>query len=279
MGKNNSDFKDKIENTFDDISPVYDEMHEEWMKYSTRIILNEIKLPENPVCLDIACGTGLSTFQLAEACRGKGTIYGIDISEKMLDEANGALQRQGLGNISFMKMDAENIEFPDSTFDLVLSTMSLTFFPDKQKALSEMHRVLKPGGQFALTYPAGPYHREVFDIAYTVASRHPELPGFLKAVEDVRGCFLGLDESVDLLNRVGLRLTNIYGRYSIGYVSFGWLVSDQGLWWSIFRQVLPPEAVSVIRSEFDEAVRAAVAPEEKLKVTTYMIFAWGTKPG
>jgi len=112
-----------------------------------------------------------------------------------------------------------------------------------------------------------------------VASRHPELPGFLKAVEDVRGCFLGLDESVDLLNRVGLRLTNIYGRYSIGYVSFGWLVSDQGLWWSIFRQVLPPEAVSVIRSEFDEAVRAAVAPEEKLKVTTYMIFAWGTKPG
>jgi len=249
------------------------------MKCFTKMILNEIKLPESPVCLDIACGTGLSTLQLAEACRGKGTIYGIDISAKMIDEANLVVQKQGLSNISYMKMNAENVEFHDSTFDFVLSNMSLNFFPDKQKALSEIYRVLKPGGQFALTYAAGSHNWEIFDVAHTVASRHPELPGFLKAVEDARACFLGLDDSVELFRRTGFRLTNIYGRHSIYWADPSNLASDQNTWWSIYRQALPTEAVSVIRSEFNEAGREAAAPEKKLKFTTYIIFAWGTKPG
>ena len=144
--------KEKIEKAFDDYSSLYDESTGESMVYLTNLMLRETKIPKIPVCLDVASGTGISTFELLKRCNGKGTFYGIDISQSMIEIAENNASKYGFTGINFKKGDAEHLEFPDSMFDLVICNMSFHFFPDKKKALSEMYRVLKPGGQVALLY-------------------------------------------------------------------------------------------------------------------------------
>jgi ubiquinone/menaquinone biosynthesis C-methylase UbiE len=174
MSKGES-FKDKVENYFDEFSSKYDQtMHDRPHLVLTRLntLLSEVKLPDDPVCLDVACGSGISTLKLYEICRGTAKVYGIDISEKMIEEANKIAQQQGR-DVVYYKMDAEELDFPNSTFDFVLSNMSLNYFPDKLKALSEVNRVLKPSGKFALNYTAAPCNQEGFEVAYNVALQHP----------------------------------------------------------------------------------------------------------
>jgi ubiquinone/menaquinone biosynthesis C-methylase UbiE len=280
MVKSSGNIRDQAENYYDDISQTYNQNMENSMKSITDTVLKDVNLPVNPVCLDIACGTGISTLMLAERCKGKATIYGIDLSEKMIQEANKTMQKQGLKNITYHKMDAENLKFPGSTFDFVLSNMALYLFPNKQKALSEVHRVLKPGGGFAFTYVAGPHYREEIDIFHSLASRHPEIPSFLKSVEDSRTHFISLEESVELFNSVGLSLSSIYGRHRLGWIEPDDLAgrNSQNVWWSLFRQNLLPGEVDLIGSEALEFVKPLLDSNGRLRITIYTIFANGKKP-
>lgn len=275
-------FKDKVENYFDEFSPKYDQiMHDRPHLVLTRLntLLNEIKIPGDPVCLDVACGSGISTLKLHEICRGNAKIYGVDISGKMIEEANKIAQRQGLKDVIYSKMDAENLDFPDSTFDFALSNMSFNYFPDKLRALREVYRVLKPGGQFALNYTAAPCNQEGFEVAYSVANRHPELPRLMKVVEDVRSSLISLEDSIKLFTEAGLSLTGIYGRHSIDWIDPASLVSDRSNYWSLYRQALPPGSVESIRLELLEAGKQASHPGRGFKNTVYIIFAWGNKRG
>lgn len=279
MAKTGSSFKNKVEEYFSAFSSTYDKtMHERPRLVLARLktLLDGIELPENPVCLDVACGTGISTIGLAEKCRGSATIWGIDISEKMIDEANKTVQRLRLGNIRYRVMDAESLGFPGSTFDFVLCNMSIEYFSDKLRALSEMSRVLKKGGQFALSYTGGPNNQEGFDIARAVAIRHPELPELQRTVEE-RANLISLEKSIELFDQAGLSLTSIYGRHSIDWVDPSSLVSEQSNYWAIYRQALPQEKVELIRSELIEAARLVSVPDKGLKNTVYVIFAWGVR--
>jgi ubiquinone/menaquinone biosynthesis C-methylase UbiE len=277
MGEEPKKFKENVEKTFDKFSDRYDDLVGGWMRYSTIRILDEIEIPDDPTCLDVASGTGLSTFELMEACGGRGTFYGIDIAAATVSCANGVARERGLGNVKFTKMDAEEIGFPDGTFDLVLSNMSLQFFPDKPKALREIHRVLKPGGQFAFTFQGGPGMQEPLGVMLEVASRHPEVPELLEVIRSSKSCFLGLEEWMDLLETAGLRLTNIYGRHSVSFPDPGFITTEDNVSWDVWRQAIPRDALDEIVEEINEAAWEA-ATERGFRSTSYVIFAWGTKP-
>lgn len=72
-------------------------------------------------------------------------VTGIDNSEGMLEEARK--KARGMENVTILLMDAENLEFPDNSFDYVITTFVLCTIPDPVKALKEMRRVLKPSGE------------------------------------------------------------------------------------------------------------------------------------
>ncbi|MFQ6085231.1 MAG: class I SAM-dependent methyltransferase [Candidatus Bathyarchaeia archaeon] len=100
--------------------------------------------------LDIASGKGATAIHLAEkfGCE----VVGIDLSEKMVQKAKEEATERGLqGSVKFWKADAENLPFGDGTFDAVLSECSVCLFPNKEKAISEMARVVRPGGKVAIT--------------------------------------------------------------------------------------------------------------------------------
>lgn len=78
-------------------------------------------------------------------------MVGIDLSEMMIQENWEEIKRLGLQNVKLQRMDAEYLEFPDESFDCVLCSFAIFFFPQLDRALSEMRRVLKPNGQIAVT--------------------------------------------------------------------------------------------------------------------------------
>lgn len=100
--------------------------------------------------LDVACGTGLVSFDAARAVGSDGRVIGIDISGLMVDAAQRRARGRQLPNASFARMDAETLDLPDAVFDIALCALGLMYMPDPQRALREMRRVLRPGGRVAL---------------------------------------------------------------------------------------------------------------------------------
>ncbi len=100
--------------------------------------------------LDIGTGTGVVALEAAKAAGDRGKCIGVDLSEKMLASARGNACRENLTKrIEFIAMDAESLQFETASFDVVLSLFALLHFPNPAIALSEMFRVLKPGGTLA----------------------------------------------------------------------------------------------------------------------------------
>jgi ubiquinone/menaquinone biosynthesis C-methylase UbiE len=100
--------------------------------------------------LDIACGTGLVSFEAARAVGPRGRVLGIDLSERMIGAAERRARDLSLSNCSFSRMDAEMLALPNGSFDVVLCALGLMYMPNPEQALREMSRVLRPGGRLSL---------------------------------------------------------------------------------------------------------------------------------
>jgi ubiquinone/menaquinone biosynthesis C-methylase UbiE len=101
--------------------------------------------------LDVATGSGLAALMAAELVGPEGQVLGVDLSETMVGLARRRAGEQGLTNVDFLPMDAEKLDFPDESFDTVLCALGLMLFPRPDVALSEMLRVLKAGGNVAVS--------------------------------------------------------------------------------------------------------------------------------
>jgi len=106
--------------------------------------------PESAL-LDIGTGAGAVALQAAACFLPAGLVIGSDIAAAMTSLATRAAVEQRAANAAFCPMDAERLGFPDNSFDAVTCAFSLFQFPDMGRALTEMHRVLKPGGRLGLS--------------------------------------------------------------------------------------------------------------------------------
>src|SRR2546427_4866181 len=97
--------------------------------------------------LDIACGTGLVTFPAARAAGAAGRVVGTDLSQEMVNRAADEARALGLTQVTFQRMDAEDLELETESFDVALCALGLMYVPDPLKALAEMRRLLRPGGR------------------------------------------------------------------------------------------------------------------------------------
>lgn len=98
--------------------------------------------------LDLACATGIVARLAAQRLDGQGHVVGLDVSQQMLDVARAVSVRDGVA-ITWQEGSAEALPFPDGSFDLVLVQQGLQYFADRDRAVQEMERVLKPGGRVA----------------------------------------------------------------------------------------------------------------------------------
>jgi len=101
--------------------------------------------------LDLGSGGGLDVFLAARKVGPEGFVYGLDMTDEMLDLARAHQRQAGVTNVEFLKGDIEAIPLPDASVDVVISNCVINLAPDKAAAFREAHRVLVPGGQFAVS--------------------------------------------------------------------------------------------------------------------------------
>jgi SAM-dependent methyltransferase len=99
--------------------------------------------------LDIGCGCGRTSLELAERVGPEGEVTGADISRPMLAEARRRAQAAGLSQASFREGDAQTEAFPPGAYDAVFSRFGVMFFDDPPAAFANIRKALKPGGRLA----------------------------------------------------------------------------------------------------------------------------------
>jgi len=147
--------------------------------------------------LDVACGTGVVARLASEQVGAAGAVAGLDVHPGMLAVARSATPPGSA--IEWHEASAEAMSFPDGSFDVVLCQMGLQFMPDRNAALREMARVLRPGGRLALNVP-GPTPR-LFAILGDGLAHHvaEQAAGFVSQVFSLHDTA----ETEDLLRDAG----------------------------------------------------------------------------
>jgi len=131
--------------------------------------------------LDLACGAGSQTVQVARRVGPNGRVVAIDISATMLEHAHRNAATAGLHNVEFVECPAEDLEESAIQFDASISRLGLMLFPSPDKALRAVQRVLKAAARFAalvFTTPENnPFMAQPMAILLRHAGKSPPVPG------------------------------------------------------------------------------------------------------
>jgi ubiquinone/menaquinone biosynthesis C-methylase UbiE len=230
-------------------------------KHVTETIVNEAAVHAGERVLDVACGTGEPAISLATLLRDSGTVVGADISTEPLKIAADRASTRGLTNTEFLQADIHNLPFADAEFDCVTSRFGVMFFADLPRALTEIHRVLKPGGRIALL-AWGPMEQPYFQ---TTIGRLQELVPGAELPASGRAMFKFGDPNVLATAAAAAGFTSINARLQT--VPWTWPGTSADVW-AYFREVTAPfkalfHAVPESRcEEIDNAVCQAISRYE-----------------
>jgi arsenite methyltransferase len=109
------------------------------------------RISEGDTVIDLGSGAGNDCFVARSLAGENGEVIGIDFTEDMITRARANAAKLNFQNVSFRLGDIENIPMTTARADVVISNCVLNLLPDKQKAFSEIFRVLKPGGHFSIS--------------------------------------------------------------------------------------------------------------------------------
>src|SRR6478736_3567933 len=155
--------KEKAATTYDAAADHFDdEPLSFWDRVGKRTVAN-LKLHAGAKVLDVGCGTGASALPAAQAVGKNGSVVGVDLASRLLDRARAKALAAGLDNIEFRLADMTTLNYPDESFDAVVSVFSIFFVPDMDGLVRELWRMVRPGGKLAVT-TWGP---RIFEPAYS----------------------------------------------------------------------------------------------------------------
>ena len=160
------------------------------------LVFAELKAGET--VLDLGSGGGIDVFLASRFIGEKGKVYGLDMTDEMLELANKNKAKAGIQNVEFIKGYIEEIPLADKTVDVIMSNCVINLTEDKEAALSEAFRVLKEGGRLA--------------IADIVALRKDIPANVKKDMELWAGCFAGalaVEEYKAILEKVGFTKVSV----------------------------------------------------------------------
>jgi len=121
--------------------------------------------------LDLASGTGEPAITLASRVGPEGHVTALDLSPELLEIAAERARQRGITNLSTQKADAHHLPFADQSFDLATCRFGVMFFQNAVQALSEVHRVLRPGSRACLL-AWGPFEQPYWSAMIGVVVRH-----------------------------------------------------------------------------------------------------------
>ncbi|MBL7739526.1 MAG: bifunctional demethylmenaquinone methyltransferase/2-methoxy-6-polyprenyl-1,4-benzoquinol methylase UbiE [Chitinophagaceae bacterium] len=207
--------KEQVAEMFDRIALRYDTMNRV-LSARTDIVwrrkaIQTLKKNQPKTILDIATGTADMAIM---ACKllNPDKVFGIDISAQMLEEGRKKVEKEGLaGKIELQHGDSETINFAENTFDAVMAAFGVRNFENLEKGLSEMLRVLKPGGQLVIlefskpkqTAVRGLYNLYMGIVAPQVARWFRQNKEAYQYLNESANAFPERQQLVAILNKLG----------------------------------------------------------------------------
>ena len=108
-------------------------------------------LHDGEVVLDLGSGGGIDVLLSAKRVGPTGHVYGLDMTDEMLELARRNASEAGATNVEFLKGYIEDVPLPDASVDVIISNCVINLSTDKPKVIDEMSRVLKPGGRLGIS--------------------------------------------------------------------------------------------------------------------------------
>ena len=134
-----------------EINKRYSELAESSCCLSCAGAINFAEPIQNEVCVDLGCGRGNDVLRMAQSVGENGFVYGVDISDGMLEKAKSNAEKFGVTNVKFVQSELEQIDIADAQADLIISNCTINHASDKLKVWKEVHRILKKGGRFSVS--------------------------------------------------------------------------------------------------------------------------------
>jgi len=214
--RQSADFSQQIQGMFDRVADRYDllnslmsvGLHHRWRERTGDVLA---PAPGDSI-LDVCCGTGDLTFELAGRVSPGGHVIGSDFSEPMLDLARDKASRRGTDGVRFEWADALSLPYDSGRFDAVTVGFGLRNFADWDKGLREMARVLKPGGRVVIlefTRPTRPpfstFYSLWFDRLAPVLGRLSDNPEAYAYLTESLKTFPGPRELAEKMDAAGFQ--------------------------------------------------------------------------
>ena len=168
-----------------EMAQMWDGEAEEWIANADRYdatdrFINarfeaEVVIEPRDRVLDIGCGTGKSSRDAALRAR-EGSVLGVDLSSRMLDEARRRSADEGVANVKFLCADAQVHPFEPGSFDVAISAFGAMFFADPVEAFTNVRRSLRPGGHVAFLAWQRFEHNEWLTTIFDALAAGRDLP-------------------------------------------------------------------------------------------------------
>jgi ubiquinone/menaquinone biosynthesis C-methylase UbiE len=247
----------------------YDELGEEFQTKAATAQLEGMDLQGKEV-LDVGSGTGI--MSLLALRKGAAKVICGDISRYMLEVGRTKAYRQSYGadRIDFRQLDAESLPFEDASFDVVMTGMTMGLLPDPGKAMTEMVRVLRPGGLLSVGAHGPEHYWEACDASFRVISKRYVLGYRLEfwpmKEEEVR-------RLVAEAGIVDIRTTRYIWRntFKNGGEAYDFFAAISSNWW--YAKIPPAKRDEETRNSRDYFDRKGV-----VIITDDIILAYGQKP-
>ncbi|MEH2459079.1 class I SAM-dependent methyltransferase [Nostoc sp.] len=204
-----NEYKQQIADLYNRRSQTYDEG--DWHPRIAHRLVKHAQISQGQHVLDIATGTGMVAIEAAQLVGFEGRVVGVDISTGMLEQTKRKIEALGLNNLELILADAEKLNFPANSFDVVLCSSALIWMGDIPNTLRLWHQLLKPGGligfhAFADTAFVGGV------TVQKIAQKYGILLAFSKPIGTIEKCH-------DLLKTAGFEAIEIKSEEDGSYIS------------------------------------------------------------
>lgn len=139
-----------------------------------RAAMRALALQPGEAVLDVGCGAGATTLELAEQIGAAGRATGVDISRPLLETARGRAEQ--LANVEFLEADGQSHPFPVAGYDALFSRFGVMFFSEPTAAFANLRRALKPGGRMAFVCWQAPAANPIMTLPMQAALAHVPAP-------------------------------------------------------------------------------------------------------
>jgi ubiquinone/menaquinone biosynthesis C-methylase UbiE len=150
-GADPREFKESIAEVFSRAADSYDRVGPPFFNYFAEGLVRFVEIPVGAHVLDVATGAGAALCAAARATGADGRVVGVDISSEMVARAGSRAVKEGHPHVEAYTMDAENLEFSDGEFEVVLCAMGVMFFPNLVTVIDRFAKVLRTGGKLGIS--------------------------------------------------------------------------------------------------------------------------------